>query len=321
MLGGLGERLIGERLVGPKLVGAVVVAGAAILAVFVGLDRPPPTVGTTTESVAAGDTGADNGDAVDQGSNPAGASARDAAPALAVKVDDQDGTDPAATGQGTDSGGTTAVPDSTVPTDGSTTTAGPTGGDKPVIHLTFDDGPSELTPRVLDLVERYNGRATFFVMGSAVEDHPDIAREIVDRGHAIANHSYDHMDWRQPGAREDAIRTQEIITDTTGVVPSCARPPFGAQDENLLSILSSLGMTSWRWDLSAEDHTDARYRVEETLNTIDDIPNIRGAEGKIFLQHDSDLLVSPTIDGLEDWLAKNGDRYEFKVIDGCLDYQ
>lgn len=256
--------------------------------------------------------------------NPAAASAKEAAPALAVKTDEQLTTTSApaetTTVAAEDTGGDS---DTTVPpaTDAPETTEATSPGDKPVIHLTFDDGPSELTPRVLDLVEQYNGRATFFVMGSAVEDHPDIAREIVERGHAIANHSYDHMDWRQPGAREDAIRTQDIIRTATGVTPSCARPPFGADDENLLSILDSLGMKSWRWDLSAEDHTVARYHVDETLDTIDAAINIWGAEGKIFLQHDSDLAVSPSIDGLERWLAENADRYEFKVIDGCLDYQ
>lgn len=195
------------------------------------------------------------------------------------------------------------------------------GGDRPIIHLTFDDGPSELTPRVMDLLEQYGARGTFFVMGQAVEDHPDIARGIVDRGHAIANHSYDHMDWRQPGAREDIITTQEIIHEVTGVTPSCARPPFGADSPELLETLADLGMTSWRWDLATEDHTEKRFEVEETLKTVPVAQKIWSAEGLIVLQHDSDLVLGPSIDGLEAWLADHGSAYEFKVIDGCLDYQ
>lgn len=204
-----------------------------------------------------------------------------------------------------------------------TSTAVVSGGDGelPIIHLTFDDGPSELTPRVMDLLEQYGARGTFFVMGQAVEDHPDIAREIVDRGHAIANHSYDHMDWRQPGAREDIITTQGIIQDVTGVTPSCARPPFGADSPELIATLADLGMASWRWDLATEDHTEKRFEVEETLKTVPSAQKIWAAEGLIILQHDSDLVLGPSIDGLEAWLADNGDLYEFKVIDGCLDYQ
>ncbi len=313
---------------GGKRFVVVLLAGLAVVVAALALDGRVTGNDSAIEASQTDDTldqtieDADDAEASDD-DNRAGASAADAAPALAVKTDEQltsTTTVPAETTTVADESAESGEDPSPPATDAQTTEPPPTG-DKPVIHLTFDDGPSELTPRVLDLVEQYNGRATFFVMGSAVEDHPDIAREIVERGHAIANHSYDHMDWRQPGAREDAIRTQDIIRTATGVTPSCARPPFGADDENLLSILDSLGMKSWRWDLSAEDHTVARYHVDDTLDTIDDAINIWGAEGKIFLQHDSDLAVSPSIDGLERWLAENADRYEFKVIDGCLDYQ
>lgn len=329
--------------IGGRRVAVLVLACATLVVAFLALDGPLGDGGDTIEASETAsedltDT-AETATTLDPSApeGPAAASAKAAVPALAVKTDEQltapaDQSGAATTVAAEGATTTTTAEDSVTETTAGetataedpqapTTTPAPPSGNKPVIHLTFDDGPSELTPRVMDLVEKYNGRATFFVMGSAVEDHPDIAREIVERGHAIANHSYDHMDWRQPGAREDAIRTQEIIQTATGVTPSCARPPFGAQDENLLSILSSLGMETWRWDLSAEDHTEARYQVEQTLNTIDQIQNIRGAEGKIFLQHDSDLLVGPSIDGLESWLAKNGDRYEFKVIDNCLNYQ
>lgn len=329
--------------IGGKRAVVLLLACAALAVAFLALDGPL-TGGSTIEASetedALGQATADQdqdqdpaaseeADAASSATNPAAASAKEAAPALAVKTDEQltssteapAETTVAAEEQGEPSEDTASPESETASETDAPATTVASSGDKPVIHLTFDDGPSELTPRVLDLVEQYNGRATFFVMGSAVEDHPDIAREIVERGHAIANHSYDHMDWRQPGAREDAIRTQDIIRAATGVTPSCARPPFGADDENLLSILASLGMKSWRWDLSAEDHTVARYHVDDTLDTIDDAINIWGAEGKIFLQHDSDLAVSPSIDGLEAWLAENADRYEFKVIDGCLDYQ
>lgn len=216
-------------------------------------------------------------------------------------------------------------PDGASSEDPATTSTSDAGGradgDRPVIHLTFDDGPSELTPRVMDLLEQYGARGTFFVMGEAVEAHPEIAREIVQRGHAIANHSYDHMDWRQLGAREDIIRTQDIIRTTTGVTPSCARPPFGADDPTLLATLTELGMMSWRWDLATEDHTDQKFLLEETLSSIPVAQKIWAAEGLIILQHDSSLVLEPSIDGLEAWLAGNADDYEFKVIDDCLSYQ
>ncbi|MCK4345957.1 MAG: polysaccharide deacetylase family protein, partial [Bacteroidales bacterium] len=70
--------------------------------------------------------------------------------------------------------------------------------DENKVFLTFDDGPDpEVTPWVLDLLNQYNAKATFFCLGKNVERHPDIFQRIKDEGHAVGNHSYSHLDgWR-----------------------------------------------------------------------------------------------------------------------------
>src|SRR5690242_8612478 len=66
-------------------------------------------------------------------------------------------------------------------------------GDRAAIALTFDDGPSESTPEILDVLERYRARATFFQIGLNVRRLPDVARQVFAGGHEIGNHSYTHL--------------------------------------------------------------------------------------------------------------------------------
>ena len=124
------------------------------------------------------------------------------------------------------------------------------------IALTFDDGPSNETPRFLDLLSELDVRATFFVCGQNVERLPDVARAIVDADHEIANHSYSHpILLVQPArrVRSELTRTQLVIEDATGVSPSLFRAPYGLRspslsavqrDLNLLAIIGRLSGTT-----------------------------------------------------------------------------
>jgi peptidoglycan-N-acetylglucosamine deacetylase len=101
-----------------------------------------------------------------------------------------------------------------------------------VIALTFDDGPSESTPRVLELLHKYRAPATFFQIGANVERLPDVARAVYAAGHEIGNHSHTHPLFCFHSAEfiyRELARAQQAIADATGCPPALLRAPFGAR--------------------------------------------------------------------------------------------
>jgi peptidoglycan/xylan/chitin deacetylase (PgdA/CDA1 family) len=120
------------------------------------------------------------------------------------------------------------------------------------VAITIDDGPEpEITPRVLDLLDAHQARATFFCIGERVARHPALARAIVARGHGIENHTYRHpFNFSLLGPRGIAAevhRGQEAIADATGVVPRFFRAPAGLRNLFLEPVLarSRLSLVSW----------------------------------------------------------------------------
>ena len=104
--------------------------------------------------------------------------------------------------------------------------------DRRALALTFDDGPGEGTPDILETLAEYGVPATFFQCGANVDRLPEIAHEVAARGHEIGNHSYSHpyLFLRSPGAIENELRrAQETIERHTGVRPKWFRAPYGAR--------------------------------------------------------------------------------------------
>ena len=102
----------------------------------------------------------------------------------------------------------------------------------PYIAFTFDDGPHPTqTPRVLKMLKERNIKATFFCLGKCVAQSPEVAKQIVEEGHEIANHSWDHpqLNKMEEAAVKDQLdRAHNVIKQTTGVTPTLMRPPYGA---------------------------------------------------------------------------------------------
>ncbi len=120
------------------------------------------------------------------------------------------------------------------------------------IALTIDDGPEpDVTPRVLDLLDAIDAKATFFCIGSRVLAHAALAREIVARGHAIENHSFHHhhnFSLLGPNRYErEIVAAQRAIADTTGIAPRFFRAPAGLRNVFLQAVLARnrLVLTSW----------------------------------------------------------------------------
>jgi peptidoglycan/xylan/chitin deacetylase (PgdA/CDA1 family) len=120
------------------------------------------------------------------------------------------------------------------------------------VALTLDDGPDpEVTPQVLTLLDEHAAKVTFFCVGSAVERYPDLARDIVRRGHALENHTQRHLhNFSLLGPRgllREIGRAQESITAITGVRPLFFRAPAGLRNPFLDPVLSRLGLQLASW--------------------------------------------------------------------------
>ena len=121
--------------------------------------------------------------------------------------------------------------------------------------LTFDDGPSNFTPQLLDALDQYGIRATFFVLGRNVAKLPDVVRRAADEGHEVASHSYSHTNFLRlgPERREDELVRTNNLLRACGVEPTLFRPPYGAKDKNLARLANDLGMRIVTWSHDTED--------------------------------------------------------------------
>ena len=203
---------------------------------------------------------------------------------------------------GTDSDSQRATPAAPIPI------SSPSAEHGDVIHLTFDDGPSTAyTPKVLDVLARYDAKATFFVLGSLTERHPDLARRITDEGHTLANHTWNHEDLSGlPQASFDGIvsRTQAILGEHA---TPCLRPPYGSVDAFTEGYASAHGLELVMWTVDTKDWL--RPGARTIANRI-----IQGARnGAIVLMHDGGGDRSQTVQALEialERLSELGLRYE-----------
>lgn len=141
-------------------------------------------------------------------------------------------------------------------------------GEEKVVYLTFDDGPNSLvTPKILDILEKKNIKATFFVIGKNVEQHPEIVKRAYEEGHYIANHGYDHDNKKMYKNKESFIdeieKTDLAISNAIGVEYYCShvfRFPNGFMSPNnkvkkkeALNILSELDYTYIDWNCLNND--------------------------------------------------------------------
>lgn len=132
-------------------------------------------------------------------------------------------------------------------------------GRKP-IALTFDDGPSRWTPAILNILEHYSAKATFFVLGKAIEEHAAVARRAVDEGHELGNHTQTHP--RASALGDDALRAElerasRAIRTAVGVEPTLVRPPYGDDARRVARLAAALGFAGTvLWSIDPRDWTE-----------------------------------------------------------------
>ena len=158
---------------------------------------------------------------------------------------------------------------------------------RPAIALTFDDGPSESTPELLELLDRLGVHATFFQCGANVRRLPGIARQVIAAGHEIGNHSDTHPYFCLCSPQtmlHQLTRAQASIEDATGCRPRFFRAPYGVRWFGLRSAQRQLGLMGVMWTSIGVDWKLSSDRIVSRL--------LRAAgNGAVFCLHDGRLLA------------------------------
>ena len=188
----------------------------------------------------------------------------------------------------------------------------PTTGNK-VIALTFDDGPGPYTAHLLDILDQYGAKATFFLIGSKVSGQASIVRSIQARGHQLGNHSWSHPEL--PKLPVDQIaseidRTNEAIRQATGITPSILRPPYGAVNGVVLEQLRLRGMSSILWSVDTRDWADRNSQIVCSRAVAGARP------GAIILMHDIHQTSVGAVPCILSALKQQG--YSFVTVQGLL---
>jgi len=185
------------------------------------------------------------------------------------------------------------------------------------IALTFDDGPHPaFTMAILKTLERYNIKATFFVVGEKAEEYPDLIRAEVGDGNSIGNHTYDHVSLVK--IPTDYISTEikacgDVIQSITGIRPTLFRPPGGEYNKTVADDVAQLGYKMILYTDDPGDYAEPGAQVIEarTLDTIHD--------GGIILLHDGSIETLTILPQIIQRLKNRGDR--FVTVDELLSQQ
>ena len=176
--------------------------------------------------------------------------------------------------------------------------------EQPTVYLTFDDGPSKLTNQVLDILDKEDVKATFFVLGEQAKAHPAELKRIVRDGHAIGNHTYDHVYkelysdfqtfWSQ------IQRSENVISDIVGIRPQLVRAPGGTAanfDAYYFYLMEQAGYIMHDWNVDSGDSRRVNVPVNEIWQTVKASPleheiNILFHDGT---GHESSVEVLPKV--------------------------
>lgn len=169
-------------------------------------------------------------------------------------------------------------------------------GDIHKVYLTFDDGPSDNTAEILDILDDYGIKATFFVNGREDENSIAMYKRIVDEGHTIGMHSYSHkyseIYSSLEGFQNDFNRLQNLIYDTTGVECDLYRFPGGSSNRvsntdmlEYIEFLNAQNVTYYDWNVSSGDATTQAFTSEELVENV--LKDVVKYKTSVVLLHDA----------------------------------
>lgn len=186
--------------------------------------------------------------------------------------------------------------------------------DKSTLHLTFDDGPyPETTPALLDLLDEFGVKATFFFIGDHIRQHPDLAVNVLERGHEIGNHSMTHrllLSLSRAEIAREIDDTNALITSISGLKPRLFRPPYGLLDNRTARMLEDRRMVRVYWGAMASD-----FRPIGTNKVVERILQQIKNENLIVLHEGDSKIAAQTIASTRRILEITLDKgYRFEPI-------
>lgn len=167
---------------------------------------------------------------------------------------------------------------------------------KGTVALTFDDGPTEtFTPQILAILKKYNIKATFFMVGMNAQKHPELVKQVLADGHAIASHSQTHAlltKLSDDKLKNEIAEPQTIINDIIGKKPVCLRYPYGASNQHVRDVIRSEGILPVAMGFNSFD-----YERPGTAKIVDWV--IKNAySGQVILMHDGFAKREQTVEAL-----------------------
>jgi len=183
--------------------------------------------------------------------------------------------------------------------------------ESPQIALTFDDGPHpKYTPMLLEGLQERGVKATFFVIGKYVQEHPDIVKQMYEEGHLLGNHTYNHVEITRISDEEayrELMDTSDLVYDITGMRMEFMRPPFGVWQKKLEEQVDVMPVL---WTVDPLDWTTENEN-EIVRKVVDEVE-----EGDIILLHDCHRSSVKAALRIVDILLEKG--FEFVTVDEIL---
>ena len=185
-----------------------------------------------------------------------------------------------------------------------TRTADMTGIDiaKPMVALTFDDGPDyeDVTTRILDTLKQYGGHVTFFQLGNRAEKLPGLMSRMAEEGHEIACHTYDHTHYGTDVTSDDIIRANDVIEQSCGQRPSAFRSPGGETTDLIRQTCGQEGIPVVYWSLDTADWQS------RNADSICDVVMDRISDGDIVLMHNIYDSTADAVERIVPFLVEEG---------------
>lgn len=185
-------------------------------------------------------------------------------------------------------------------------------GHQKIIYLTFDDGPHPYaTPFVLDTLKKYHAKATFFCIGENVLEQPGVYERIIAEGHAVGNHTFNHLDgWKT----KDDVYMHNIAEAKKYIDSTLFRPPYGRITKFQLKLLSTVNfkLTTIMWTVLSGDF-DMQVTNEKCLRNVLN----KSGNGAIVVFHDSEKAyerLSFTLPKVLEYFTGKGYRFEKIII-------
>lgn len=194
-------------------------------------------------------------------------------------------------------------------------------GEQKTLFLTFDDGPSvENTPKVIDILKRYNVKATFFVVGKYAKDHPEMVRQLIDNGFQVENHTYTHdynYEYSSPKNLVNDFKQNEQLLKSIipGYSSKIVRFPAGSRqrDQSYKDAVRKAGFEFVDWNCLSNDSMNESYTPEDLLNNIKETE--KGKKFLVVLNHDSAQRQN-TVQALPAMIEHfQSENYVFKTLD------